>query len=91
MSQNMRAELSSAIDHGSSSKVLASGRARTSDSCSREKPLMAEPSKCMPSAKAVSSSAGLMAKLLSWPSTSVNQSQMSRTPRSSTVRSTYSC
>ena len=49
---------------------------------------MEEPSKVMPSSRAFSSSAGLMAKLFSWPRTSVNQSRMSRTPRSSTERST---
>ena len=88
MSQNMRADGPVASAHGSSSKLLGSGRASTSLSCTRLKPSMAEPSNCMPSSKAPSSSAGEMAKLLSWPSTSVNQSRMSRTPRSSTVRST---
>ena len=62
--------------------------ASTSLSCTRLKPSMAEPSKCMPSSKAFSSSAGEMATDFSWPSTSVNQSRMRRTPRSSTVRST---
>ena len=52
---------------------------------------MEDPSKCMPSAKAVSSSAGVMAKDFSCPVTSVNQSRIRRTARSSTVRSTYSC
>ena len=42
----------------------------------------------MPSSKAFSSSAGGMAKRLSWPRTSVNHRRTSRTPRSSTVRST---
>ena len=88
MSQNMRAEVSSSSAHGSSSKVFGSGLASTSLSCTRLKPSMAEPSKCMPSSKAFSSSAGEMANDFSWPRTSVNQSRMSRTPRSSTVRST---
>ena len=88
MSQKMRPEGSSGSAHGSSSKVAASGTASTSLSCTREKPSMAEPSNCSPSSKASASSAGEMATDLSWPSTSVNQSRMSRTPRSSTVRST---
>ena len=88
MSQNMRADGSSPSTHGSSSKLLGSGRASTSLSCTRLKPSMAEPSNVMPSSKAFSSSAGVMANDFSWPSTSVNQSRMSRTPRSSTVRST---
>ena len=51
---------------------------------------MAEPSKLMPSSSAPSSSAGVIAKPFSEPSTSVNQSWTKRTPRSSTVRRTYS-
>jgi len=54
----------------------------------RLNPSIDEPSNDMPSSSAFSSSAGLMAKLFRFPSTSVNQSRMSRTPRSSTVRST---
>ena len=88
MSQNMRAEVSSSSAHGSSSKVFGSGLASTSLSCTRLKPSIAEPSKCMPSSKAFSSSAGEMANDFSWPRTSVNQSRTRRTPRSSTVRST---
>ena len=61
---------------GSSSKLLGSGRASTSLSCTREKPSMDEPSKVMPSSRAFSSSAGVMAKDFSWPRTSVNQSRM---------------
>ena len=68
--------------------VLGSGRARTSDSCTRLKPSMAEPSKVMPSSRAFSSSAGVMLKTLGMPRTSVNQSSMTLTRRSSTVRST---
>ena len=44
----------------------------------------------MPSSRAPSSSAGVIAKLFREPSTSVNQSRTNRTPRSSTVRRTYS-
>ena len=90
MSQNIRAAGASASAHGSSSKVAGSGRARTSDSCLRLKPSIELPSKVMPSARAPSSSAGLMAKLFSVPSTSVNQRRTRRMPRSSTVRNTYS-
>ncbi len=85
----MRPEISVPwLPHGNSSKVLGSGLARASLSCTRLNPSMAEPSKCMPSSKAFSSSAGEMATDFSWPRTSVNQSRMRRTPRSSTVLST---
>ena len=87
MSQNIRATGWSSR-HGSSSKLLASGRASMSLSCTRLKPSTAEPSKVIPSANAFSSSAGVMANDLSWPSTSVNHRRMKRTPRSSTVRRT---
>jgi hypothetical protein len=87
MSQKIRA-VGSSWAHGSSSKVDASGTARTSDSCVRLKPSIELPSNVMPSSKAPSSSAGLMAKLLSLPRTSVNHMLTRRTPRSSTVRST---
>ena len=90
MSQNIRAAVSSRSDHGSTSKVEGSGRASTSLSWMRLKPSIAEPSNCMPSSKAFSSSAGEMATDFSWPSTSVNHSRTSRMPRSSTVRRTYS-
>ena len=88
MSQNIRAAGVVAVAQGSSSKVLGSGVASTSVSCTRLKPSIDEPSKVMPSSKAFSSSAGVMANDFSWPRTSVNQRRMSRTPRSSTVRST---
>ena len=68
--------------------MLGSGTASTSLSCTRLKPSIDEPSKDMPSSSAFSSSTGLMAKLFSWPSTSVNQRRTRRTPRSSTVRIT---
>ena len=52
---------------GAISKVLGSGRASMSDSWTRLKPSMAEPSKVMPSSRAVSSSAGVIAKRFSVP------------------------
>ncbi len=70
---------------------MGSGRASTSLSWTREKPSMADPSKVMPSSRAFSSSAGVMAKVLAVPRTSVNHSWTNRTARSSTVLSTYSC
>ncbi len=88
MSQNTRASTDLGSPHGSTSKVLGSGMASTSASCTRLKPSMAEPSKVMPSSSAFSSSAGLIAKLFRLPSTSVNHRRINRTPRSSTVRST---
>ena len=88
MSQKIRASGGWASAHGSISKLLASGRASTSLSWTREKPSIDEPSKVMPSSRAFSSSTGLMAKLFSWPSTSVNHSRTRRTPRSSTERRT---
>ena len=88
MSQKIRASGDVASAHGSSSKLLGSGRASTSLSWTRENPSIDEPSNVMPSSRAFSSSAGLMAKLFSWPSTSVNQSRTRRTPRSSTERRT---
>ena len=88
MSQNTRATDESSSCQGSSWKVLRSGRASTSASCTRLKPSMAEPSKVMPSSRAFSSSAGVMFRPLGVPSTSVNHSWMKRTPRSSTVLST---
>src|SRR5690625_4902790 len=52
---------------------------------------MALPSKPMPSAKALSSSAGAIATDLRTPRTSVNHSRTKRMSRSSIARSTYSC
>jgi hypothetical protein len=88
MSQNMRASGACGSAHGNSSKLLGSGRARTSASCTREKPSIDDPSKVIPSSRAFSNSAGLMAKLFRLPRTSVNQSRIRRTPRSSTERNT---
>jgi hypothetical protein len=59
-----------------------------SDSSIALKPVIEEPSKPMPSSSAPSSSAGVIEKLLRWPSMSVNQRWMYLTPRSSTSRST---
>ena len=88
MSQNTRASTAFGSPQGSTSNVLGSGMASTSASWMRLKPSIAEPSKVIPSSSAFSSSAGLIAKLFRLPSTSVNHSRISRTPRSSTVRST---
>ncbi len=52
---------------GRSWKVLASGRASTSLSCTRLNPSMAEPSKVIPSSRAFSSSAGVMEKVFGVP------------------------
>src|SRR5919202_220382 len=75
---------------GSTWKVLVSGLATMSASCTRAKPSMAEPSKIMPCSKASSSSAGVIANDLRKPSTSVNHSRMKRMSHSSTIRRTYS-
>ena len=91
MSQKTRATGASSWCQGRSWKVFGSGRASTSLSWTRLKPSMAEPSKVIPSSRAFSSSAGVMLNALGVPRTSVNQSWTKRMPRSSTVRSTYSC
>jgi hypothetical protein len=90
-SQNTRAVGGPPLRSGRIWNVWGSGLARTSLSCTRLKPSMADPSKVMPSAKAFSTSAGVILKDLGVPRTSVNQSWTKRIPRSSTVRSTYSC
>ena len=90
MSQNMRPVPGLAPRHGSTWNVHGSGLATMSDSDTRAKPSIAEPSKPMPSANAPSSSAGAMATDLRMPSTSVNQSRTKRMSRSSIVRSTNS-
>ena len=77
--------------NGNTWKVVGSGIATMSDSWTRAKPSIAEPSKPMPSAKAASSSAGATETLLRVPSTSVNQSRTNRMSRSSSVRRTNSC
>ena len=60
MSQTTRATGDSSARYGSSWNVLGSGMARTSLSCTRLNPSIAEPSKVMPSARAFSSSAGVI-------------------------------
>ena len=88
MSQKTRATERRRRATGSSWNVLGSGRARTSASCTRLNPSMAEPSKVIPSSSAFSSSAEVMLNPLGVPRTSVNHSWTKRMPRSSTVRST---
>ena len=94
MSQNTRAtgeeSPSRPMRKGRIWKVFGSGFASTSLSCTRLKPSIADPSKVIPSSSAFSSSAGVMLNDFGMPSTSVNQSWMNRTARSSTVRNTYS-
>ena len=90
MSQNMRATPCDSPRHGSTWNVPGSGTASMSASCTRAKPSMADPSKPIPSPKALSSSAGAMATDFRNPSTSVNQSRTNLMSRSSIVRSTNS-
>ena len=92
MSQNIRA-LSPLTppSNGKTWNVVGSGIATMSDSYTRAKPSIAEPSKPMPSSNADSSSAGATETLFSVPSTSVNHSRTKRMSRSSSVRSTNSC
>ena len=63
MSQNIRAEWwwPALVAQGSTWKVDGSGLATVSDSETRAKPSIEDPSKPMPSSKAPSSSAGAMA------------------------------
>src|SRR4051794_11975645 len=61
----------------------------TSRSRRRAAPSRLEPSRPTPSSRTASSSDAGTASDLRMPSTSTNQSRMNRTPRSSTVRSTY--
>jgi hypothetical protein len=88
MSQNTRASGVLGSPHGSTSNVSGSGTASTSASWIRENPSIDDPSNVIPSPRAFSSSAGLMAKLFRLPRMSVNHSRISRTPRSSTLRNT---
>ena len=90
MSQNMRATPWDSPRQGSTWNVAGSGMASMSASETRAKPSIAEPSKPMPSEKALSSSAGATATDLRKPSTSVNHSRTKRMSRSSSVRSTNS-
>jgi len=90
MSQNIRAVPWVAPRQGSSWNVDGSGWATMSDSYTRAKPWMADPSNPIPSESAPSSSAGATATDFRKPRTSVNQSRTKRTSRSSMVRSTNS-
>ena len=87
----MRAAPGGEPRHGSTWKVLGSGRTSMSDSVTRVKPSIALPSKPRPSSKAPSSSAGATATDFRVPSTSVNHRRTKRMSRSSMVRSTNSC
>ena len=62
--------------------VAGSGMATMSDSSIALKPVIDEPSKPIPSSSASSISCGVMAKLLQWPSRSVNQKRTCSTPSS---------
>ena len=86
----MRAVAGVSPRHGRIWNVDGSGIASMSDSCTRAKPSIAEPSKPMPSAKAPSSSAGAMATDFRDPRTSVNHRRTKRTSRSSSARRTKS-
>ncbi len=89
MSQKTRAIVESApLLKGRIWNVTGSGRASTSLSWMRLNPSIEEPSKVIPSSIAFSNSAGGMENVFGVPSTSVNQSWMKRTPRSSTVFNT---
>ncbi len=89
MSQNMRATaFSSSGRQGIRAKVEGSGIAIMSDSSIGLKPVIEEPSNPMPPSKASSSSAALIEKLLSWPSTSVNQRRTKRTSLRLTISMT---
>ncbi len=86
MSQKIRASGVVGSPNGNNSNVFGSGTARTSASWIRENPSIDDPSNVIPSARAFSSSAGEMAKLLRLPRMSVNHIRTRRTPRSSTLR-----
>ena len=90
MSQNIRAVAGLVSRHGSTWKVVGSGRATMSDSYTRANPSIAEPSNPIPSANAPSSSAGAMATDFRKPRTSVNHIRTKRTSRSSMARNTKS-
>ena len=90
MSQNIRAAPGASVRHGRIEKVAGSGFANISDSVTRAKPSIAEPSKPIPSAKAFSNSAGAIATDLRKPKTSVNHKRTKRILRSSRVRRTNS-
>ncbi len=92
MSQNIRAlSPEPPPSNGNTWNVVGSGIATMSDSCTRAKPSIAEPSNPMPSSNAASSSAGATLTDFNVPRTSVNHSRTNRMSRSSSVRSTNSC
>ena len=93
MSQNIRAVAGpSPLRHGRIWKVDGSGLSSMSDSKTRAKPSIAEPSNPMPSEKAPSSSAGATATDFSEPRTSVNHNRTNLTSRSSSaLRTNSSC
>src|ERR687885_320992 len=92
MSANIRATPPpwSSGRHGSTANVLASGSAIMSDSSMALKPVIEEPSKPIPPAKASSSCSELMLNDFSDPRMSVNQRRMKRMPRSWTTALTSS-
>ncbi len=90
MSQNIRAVAGPSSRHGRIWKLPGSGRATMSDSYTRAKPSMADPSNPIPSLNAPSSSAGAIATDFRNPSTSVNHIRTNRTSRSSSARNTNS-
>ena len=91
ISQNIRAAPGDSVRQGRIEKLAGSGFANISDSLTRAKPSIAEPSKPIPSVNAFSNSAGAIATDLRKPKTSVNQSLTNRILRSSKVRSTNAC
>src|SRR5215475_16201962 len=80
MSQIRRPTLPSPSRWGIRRHVSGSGIATMSDSSIALNPVIEEPSKPMPSSSAPSSSDGVIAKLLRWPSMSVNQKRTYSTP-----------
>src|SRR4029453_17963750 len=90
MSQNMRPTERSWGRYGRIANVSGSGSAIMSDSSIALKPVIEEPSKPIPPSSASSSSSLVIAKLLSCPRMSVNQSRMNFTSRSSTAVATSS-
>ena len=91
MSQNIRAAPGASVRHGRIENVAGSGFANMSDSVTRAKPSIAEPSKPIPSSNAFSNSAGAIATDFKKPKTSVNHKRIKRILRSSIVRRTNSC
>src|SRR6266550_558405 len=80
MSQIIRATFVSPSFHGIRWKVSGSGIAIMSDSSIALKPVIDEPSKPIPSSSAFSTSLGVIAKLLRWPSMSENHRSTNSTP-----------